>query len=119
MITVGGGKSRLSKSSKGASILVITASTKVTKSLARPCSEGITFGIVANRMLSGLGSEPMKPSHSSVTTKVTRMSEFLDRSSLQRLIMGLTWPRPGYGIATTWLAVVGGTSIGSSIETRV
>jgi hypothetical protein len=28
---------------------------------------------VAKRKLAGLGSEPMKPSHSSVTTKVTRM----------------------------------------------
>ena len=89
--------------------MVITDSKKPTKSLARPCSEGITLGIVANPMLSGLGSEPMKPSHSSVTTKLTRMSEFLERSSLQRFIMGLTWPRPGYGTATTWLAVIGRT----------
>lgn len=59
-------------------------------------------------MFSGFGSEPMYPSHSSVTTKVTRISlGLLDASNLQRFIMGLMCPRPGNGIATTWLKFVG------------
>jgi len=47
-----------------------------------------TLGMEAKRMFSGLGSEPMKASHSSVTTEVMRMSVF-DASILQRFIMGL------------------------------
>jgi hypothetical protein len=39
--------------------------------------------------------EAMKPSHSSVTTKVTRMSFFFKASILQRFIRGWMWPRLG------------------------
>ena len=76
-------------------------------SAARTRSDGTTLGMVPKRMLSGLGSEPMKPSHSSVTTKVTRILLFLEASILQRFIMGLMWPRPGEGMATTWHCMVG------------
>ncbi|KAJ4967645.1 hypothetical protein NE237_014346 [Protea cynaroides] len=73
---------------------------------SRHCSNGMTLGMERNYMFAGLGSEPMKLSHSSVTTKVMRISSPpslpLETRSLQRFIMGLTCPRPGYGIATTW-----------------
>lgn len=63
----------------------------------------------------------MMVSHSSVTTKVMRMLGFLEMSSLERFIMGFTWPRPGYGTATTWVVVVvgGGGNGGFSMEMRV
>lgn len=63
--------------------------------MARSSSDGITFGIVAKVTLGGLGSEPSKPSHSSVTMKVILKSARLMAISLQRFIMGLMWPRPG------------------------
>lgn len=69
-------------------------------------------------MLSGLASEPIKPSHSSVTTKDIRMSGFLEANNLQRFIIGLMWPRPGKGIATTWQTVVDSTSKVGSISTN-
>uniref|UniRef100_A0A2P2PK61 Uncharacterized protein n=1 Tax=Rhizophora mucronata TaxID=61149 RepID=A0A2P2PK61_RHIMU len=68
------------------------------------------LGIVAKRTLASLfGFEPMRPSHSSVTTKVTRISGFLEDRTVQRLIMGFTWPLPGKGSATTWQIRVGRT----------
>ncbi len=94
-MAVTGGSSRSRSSSKGASIFVLTASTKPAKALARPSSDGITLGTVAKRILAGFGSEPMKPSHSSVTTKLMRISGLFETNSLQRFIMGLMWPRPG------------------------
>ena len=60
------------------------------------------LGIVPKRMLSGLISEPMNPSHSSVTTKVMSTSSLLEASNLQKFIMGLRWPLAGSGMATTW-----------------
>ncbi|KAJ6671022.1 hypothetical protein OIU85_014844 [Salix viminalis] len=102
IITSTGSSSRSRSCSKGASIFVATASKNPGKSFARPSSEGMQLGIVAKQMLAGfVVSEPMKPSHSSVTTKVKRMSGFLTDMSLQRFIMGFTCPLPGYGIATT------------------
>lgn len=84
---------------------------KPGQSLARPISEGITFGTVTKRMLAGLGSELMKPYHSSVTIKVMRVLLLLRGGlvamSLQKFINGLTWPLPGNGIATTWHVTVG------------
>lgn len=72
----------------------------------------MTLGIVAKLTLLGFGSEPRKPSHSSVTITVTMMSVlsaagFNEARELQRHIMGLMWPRPGNGSATTWLVVIG------------
>lgn len=67
----------------------------------------MTFGMVANRILSGLAEEPIKPSHSSVSTKVTRILLLFPATSLQRSIIGLMWPRPGYGMATTWQESIG------------
>ena len=97
------GSSNPSRSrSNGPSIFVNTASMNPGMSSARTRSDGITLGIVPNRMRGGLLSEPMKPSHSSVTTKVISMSSRLETSSSQKFIMGLTWPLPGNGTATTW-----------------
>uniref|UniRef100_A0A2N9FHG8 Uncharacterized protein n=1 Tax=Fagus sylvatica TaxID=28930 RepID=A0A2N9FHG8_FAGSY len=90
-----GGSSRSRSSSKGASTFVFTASTKPAKSLPRMYSEGMTLGTVAKRMLVGFGSEPMNPSHSSVTTKLMRISALFEASSLQKFIMAFMWPRPG------------------------
>ena len=73
-ITVAGGSSRSRRRSNGAPNLVMVASKKELWSAARTSSEGTTLGTVAKWMLSGLGSTPMKPSHSSVTTKVTMIS---------------------------------------------
>lgn len=54
-------------------------------------------------MLFGLGSDSMKPSHSSVTMMVMRKVEGRRKAmSLHKLIIGFMWPLPGYGIATTW-----------------
>lgn len=61
------------------------------------------------------GSELMMVSHSSVTTKVTRMLGLLEMRSLHRFIIGLMWPRPGYGTATMWV-VVGGEGFGGSMD---
>uniref|UniRef100_A0A6N2L2T3 Anthocyanidin 3-O-glucosyltransferase n=1 Tax=Salix viminalis TaxID=40686 RepID=A0A6N2L2T3_SALVM len=70
IITSTGSSSRSRSCSKGASIFVATASKNPGKSFARPSSEGMQLGIVAKQMLAGfVVSEPMKPSHSSVTTK--------------------------------------------------
>lgn len=116
-MTETGGSSWSRSCSKGASSLVVTASMKPGKSLARTSSEGMMLGSVRKRMLFGLGSEPMKPSHSSVTTNVMRMlSGFLEASCLQRFIMGLTWPLPGYGTATTWQTLVGFSFAGSMLR---
>ena len=72
----------------------MVASTKELTSTAQPSFDGITLGMMPKRMLSGLGLEPMKPSHSSMTTKVTRILLFFEASVLQRFIMGLMWPQP-------------------------
>ncbi|GFZ13426.1 UDP-Glycosyltransferase superfamily protein [Actinidia rufa] len=72
-----GGSSRSSSRSNGSSSLVITASTKPWKLAALPISDEITLGTVANRMFAGLGSEPMKSSHSSVTANVMARCEYL------------------------------------------
>lgn len=101
-ITLGDGSSRSRSLSNGASIRLIRASKNAVMSAARTRSEGTTLGMELKRMLSGLASEPIKPSHSSVTTKVTWMSLFLETSKLQRFIIGFMWPRPGKGMATTW-----------------
>ena len=55
-------------------------------------------------------------SHSCVTTKVTKMLGLLEIKSLHRFIIGLMWPRPGYGTATMWVVVVGGEGFGGSID---
>ena len=70
----------------------MVASTKELMSTTRPSSDGIMLGMVLKQMLSGLGLEPMKLSHSSVTTKVTRILVFFEVSVLQRFIIGLIWP---------------------------
>ena len=70
----------------------MVASMKELMSTARPSFDGITLGMVPKRMLSDLGLEPMKPSYSSVTTKVTRILLFFEASVLRRFIMGLMWP---------------------------
>ncbi|KAK9940883.1 hypothetical protein M0R45_017519 [Rubus argutus] len=44
--------------------------------------------IVAKGMLSGLASEPIKPSHSSVRTTMMRISGLCETSKFQRFIMG-------------------------------
>ena len=107
MITVTGG-SRWSRScTNGASNFIMVASTKELMLMTRPSSDGIMLGMVPKQMLSGLGLEPMKPSHSSVTMKVTRILLFFEVSVLQKFIMGLIWPWPGQGMATTWHCVVG------------
>ncbi|KAK7841955.1 hypothetical protein CFP56_014671, partial [Quercus suber] len=78
-ITVTGGSSIRSRScTNGASNFVLVASMKALKLAARTSSDGITLGMELKRMLSGFGSEPMKPSHSSVTTKVTRILLFFE-----------------------------------------
>ena len=88
-ITVTGGSSIRSRScTNGASNFVLVASMKALKFAARTSSDGITLGMGLKRTLSGFGSEPMKPSHSSVTTKVTRILLFFETSILQRFIMG-------------------------------
>jgi len=52
-----------------------------------------------------------------VTTKVMRrFGSFEESSNLQRFIMGLMWPRPGKGIATTWWTVVCSTTDGSIVD---
>ncbi|KAL6979045.1 hypothetical protein U1Q18_020711 [Sarracenia purpurea var. burkii] len=84
----------------GSSSLVMTASMKPGKSDARPISDGMTLGMVANRMFFGLASELRKPNHSSVTTKVTRIRWSLEASKLQRFIMGLMCPLPTGPILT-------------------
>jgi len=53
-------------------------------------------------------------SHSSVTTKVTRMLGLVEMRSLHRFISGLMWPLPGYGTATMW--VVGGERFEGSMD---
>ena len=89
MILATGGSSRSRSCSKGASILVLTTSLKPQKSTA--FARSMTVGIEAKRMLSGLGSEPMQRSHSSVTTKVIRRLCFLEDNNLHKLI--LAWER--------------------------
>lgn len=69
----------------------------------------MTFGTVAKRIFLGFASEPMKPSHSWVTTKVMRSSGFLEARNLQKFIIGFMCPRPGNGIATTWIKAVDST----------
>ncbi|KAI6670913.1 hypothetical protein NL676_005798 [Syzygium grande] len=49
----------------------------------------------------------MKPSHSSITTKVMAMSGTWEDRLLQKFIMG---PCPGYGIATMWRLPVAATA---------
>ncbi|CAF2122205.1 unnamed protein product [Brassica napus] len=64
MIAVGGGESRRSRScSNGSSSVAWTALTKPMKSLARTSSEGMRLGRVAKWIRSGIGSDPMSPSH--------------------------------------------------------
>jgi len=92
--------------STGASILVKTSWKKAGNFPARALSEVSTFGMVPKLMLWGFGSEPIKPSHSSVTTNVIRISCLFEASDLQRFIMGFIWPRPGYDKAITWQMVV-------------
>lgn len=73
-------------------------------------------------LLFGFGeSELMMVSHSSVTTKVTTMLGLLEMRTLHRFIIGLMWPRPGYGTATMWVVVVvvGGGGFGGSMEEMV
>ncbi len=111
MILATGGSSRSRSCSKRGSIFVMTTSMKPEKSTA--IARSITLGIEAKRMLSGLGSEPMHPSHSSVTTKVMRRLCFLEDNILQRLIMALIWPCNGKGNATTWRTVLGSAPVGS------
>ncbi|KAK3009710.1 hypothetical protein RJ639_013759 [Escallonia herrerae] len=89
---------------KGASILVNTDSMKPIMSAARSCSEGTTLGIDRSLMFGLSRSQPTKPSHSSVRTMVMVMLS-LEARWVQRLIMGLMWPRPGYGMATMWQPV--------------
>ncbi|KAM1644459.1 hypothetical protein ACFXTN_005741 [Malus domestica] len=60
-IRLGGGSRRSMSRSNGASILVMMASMKLSMSAARTSSDGTTLGIVASRMLSGVTSDPMKP----------------------------------------------------------
>lgn len=108
MITLAGESSRSSSRSTGPSIFVSVASTKLGWSAARTSSDGMTLGIVPNWILAGgLVSELRKPSHSSVTIKVMRKSGRLAARSLQRFIIGLMWPRPGNGRATTWQVMAG------------
>lgn len=53
-------------------------------------------------MLEGLElTEQIKPSHSSVRTKVKRVWGMRAAREVQRFSMGFMWPLPGYGIATT------------------
>ncbi|GAV58677.1 hypothetical protein CFOL_v3_02210, partial [Cephalotus follicularis] len=106
-ITLAGGSSRSRSRSNGASSFVITAFKNPVQSAPRTSSDGSTFGIVAKRIWSGFGSAPMKPSHSSVTTKVMSMLSVFEAKNLQRFIMGLMWPRPGKGMATTWQTLLG------------
>ena len=73
----------------------MVASTKELMSTVWPSSDGITLGMVLKQMLSGLGLEPMKLNHSSVTIKVMRILLFFEASVLQRFIMGLMWTEPG------------------------
>jgi hypothetical protein len=49
------------------------------------------------------------------------MFGFFDTRSLLRFIIGFMWPLPGYGIATTWLVMIGGTSFrfGGSMEMEI
>ena len=102
IITVGGGDLRRSRSrSNGSSNMLWTASTKSLKLSARTSSEGMRFGRVAKWIRSGFGSDPMNPSHSSVMTNVTMSVGSRRTRRLQRFIMGLMWPLPGQGIATT------------------
>ena len=111
MILATGGSSRSRSCSNGASILVLTTSLKPQKSTA--FARSMTVGIEAKRMLSGLGSEPMQRSHSSVTTKVIRRLCFLEDNNLHKLIRALMWPWHGKGIATTWRTVVGSAPVES------
>nr|CAB3461090.1 unnamed protein product [Digitaria exilis] len=90
MATGAGSSSRSRRSSNGGAILVYTASTKPTMSLARPCSEGMTSG------------GPSRPSHSSVTTTVADTAASRAARRRHRFTMAFTWPRPGYGTATMW-----------------
>ena len=106
-----GGSSRSSSCSRGPSIFVKIASLKPPKSTA--FARSMMLGMEAKRMLSGLGSEPMQPSHSSVTTKVMRRLCFLEDNILQRLIMALIWPCSGKGTATTWQTMLGSAPVGS------
>lgn len=95
IIRVGGGFNWSNRHSTGASIFVQTASTNPGMSKARTNSDGKTLGIEQKWILSGLGSEPMKPSHSSVTTKEMSILLDFEAKDLQRFIKGLMWPRPG------------------------
>ena len=52
-----------------------------------PSSNGIPLGTVPKQMLSGLRLELMKPSHSSMTTKVVRILLFLK----QVFFRGSSW----------------------------
>ena len=62
----------------------------------------MTFGMVPKLMLGGRSvSGPRNPSHSSVTIKVMRKSGCLEARSMERFIIGLMWPLPGNGSATT------------------
>ena len=111
MILSTGGSSRSRSSSTGPSIFAFTTSLKPQKSTA--FARSMTVGIEAKRMLSGLGSEPMQRSHSSVTTKVIRRLCFLEDNNLHKLIRALMWPWHGKGIATTWRTVVGSAPVES------
>ncbi|KAF3575835.1 hypothetical protein DY000_02030112 [Brassica cretica] len=86
---------------------------KPVKLLARTSSEGMRFGRVAKWIRLGFGSDPMKPSHSSVATNVTMRVGSRRRRRLQKFIMGLMWPLPGQGMATTWQTPNGCGMIGS------
>ena len=112
MILTTGGSSRSRSCSRGPSIFVLTASLKSPPN-STAFARSTMLGIEAKRMLSGLGSEPMQPSHSSVTTKVMRRLCFLEDNILQRLIMALIWPCSGKGTATTWQTMLGSAPVGS------
>lgn len=92
-------------------ILVLTVVLKLPKSTA--FKRSTMLGMKSKHMLTGLGSNPIQSSHSSVRTKVMRKEFVLDDNNMQRLIMSLMGPCNGKGTTMMWKTIVGSTSSGS------